>query len=76
MPGWTLNLPEMRAKAREYLVEVDPDFVVLSPPWGSWDQTRVCNQGVPWQTRELQTLHTLLANSMAKHIAKRRCTHI
>ena len=54
MPGWNLDQPETRAKAREYLVEVDPDFVVLSPPSDVWDQTRVPNQGTPWQMRELQ----------------------
>ena len=54
MPRWDLNLPAIRAKAREYLVEVDPDFVVLSPPCGAWGQTRVYNQGTPWQMRELQ----------------------
>ena len=54
MPRRDLSLPEMRAKAREYLVEVDPDFVVLSPPRGSWDRIRERNQRTPWYIRELQ----------------------
>ena len=54
MPGWNLDQPETRAKAREYLMEVDPDFVVLSPPSDFYDRTRERNQGTPWQMRELQ----------------------
>ena len=54
MPGWDLSLPEMRAKAREYLVEVDFDCVVLLPPGGSWNRIRAHNQRTPWHMRELQ----------------------
>ena len=53
MPGWALSLPETRARSREYLVEVETDFVVLSPPSGSWDRTRWHNQRTPWRMREL-----------------------
>ena len=42
------------AKAREYLVEVDPDFVVLTPPRGSWDRIQVPNRRTSWYMRVLQ----------------------
>ena len=54
MPGWDLSLLEMRAKARDYLLEDDPDFAALSPPRGSWDRIREHSQRTPWYTRELQ----------------------
>ena len=47
-------MPEVRAQAREYLVEVDPDFVVIAPPCGPWSQVQLLNQRTPLQVRELQ----------------------
>ena len=54
LPGWDLNVAEVRAKAREYLVQIDPDFVVIAPPCGPWSQVQLLNQRTPLQVRELQ----------------------
>ena len=54
LPGWDLNRPEVRTQAREYLREVDPDFVVLAPPCGPWSQIQLINQRTPSQVLELQ----------------------
>ena len=36
LPSWNLDLPEVRAQAREYIEEVDPDFVMRAPLCGPW----------------------------------------
>jgi hypothetical protein len=53
-PGWNLNLSGDRAKARTYLKEVDPGFVVLAPPCGPWSPIQLINQRTPLQVRELK----------------------
>ncbi len=45
--GLELGLPEVRAKAREYLNQVDRDFITLAPPRGPWSQIQLINQRTP-----------------------------
>ena len=54
LPGWNLDLPEVRAKARAYIEEVDPDFIMIAPPCGPWSQIQIINQRTPMQIRNLQ----------------------
>ncbi len=49
-----MDLPEVRARALEYLREVGPDFVMLAPPCGPWSQTQLINQRTLLQIRDLQ----------------------
>ena len=54
LPGWNLEAPAVRVRAREYLKEIDPDFIMLAPPCGPWSQIQLINQRTPLQIRELQ----------------------
>jgi hypothetical protein len=60
LSGWDLNVAEVRAKAREYSVQIDPNFVGIAPPCGPWSQVQRINQKTPLQVRELQTRRELL----------------
>ena len=53
LPGWNLDLPEVRAKARAYIEEVDPDFIMIAPPCGPWIQIQIINQEDPDADPEL-----------------------
>jgi hypothetical protein len=53
LPTWDLQLMDGRTCARKYIMEVDPDFVVLAPPCGPWSTIQLINQRTPMQVREL-----------------------
>jgi hypothetical protein len=52
LPWWDVSRPEVRVRAREYLVEMDPEYVVLAPPCGPWSQGQMLNLKTPRQVRE------------------------
>ena len=49
LPGWSLEVSAVRDRARQYLKEVDPDFIMLAPPCGPWSQIQLINQRTPLQ---------------------------
>ena len=53
-PRWDLGTPGDRARAREFIKDVDPDLVVLEPPANLWGQVDLIKQRTPLQMRDLQ----------------------
>ena len=51
---WDLLLPKDRGRTPEYLTDIDPDFLFIAPPRGSWSQMQAMRQANPHQCRELR----------------------
>jgi len=54
LPDFDMRDPVDRQRAREYLEDIDPDFVMLAQPCLPWTQLQNINQRTPQQCRDLQ----------------------